>query len=105
MERYVTLAQGQLPISVDVLYTVPSGHTAIVRHIRLANPTVTDRNASLHQGGTGNDSVILPPTAILAGGWGEFDGMIIMGPGEVLYGTASAATAITYTIYGVEAPV
>ena len=36
------------------------------------------------------------------GGWAEFDGAILMEAADTLSGLASAATAITYTIYGLE---
>jgi len=103
MERYLKLAQGQLALATPTaIYTCPIGYSAVVRHIRLANPTGSAREVSLRQGGVTDASVILPETSVVAGGWGEFDGTIMVGEGEVIYGHSDAASAVTYALYGLE---
>lgn len=104
MERYLKLAQGQLPLATPgVLYMCPIGYVAVIRHIKLANSTASGREVSLYQGGTTSEFLILPDVAIVAGGWGEFDGTMMVTEGECLYGYSDAAAAITYSIYGMEA--
>lgn len=101
-ETYKKLGQGQLANSAGTLYTVPGNTSTIVKHIRLTNNTGTDRTARLYHDGTTDATTILPAATIKAGGWAEFDGAILMEATDTLSGLSSAATAITYTIYGLE---
>jgi hypothetical protein len=103
VERYLKLGQGQLVAATPTaVYTCPVGYSAVIRHIRLVNTTGAAREVSLRQGGNDLAHAILPTTSITAGGWGEFDGTIMLAGGEVLYGHSDAASAITYSIYGLE---
>jgi hypothetical protein len=96
------LYQGQPGTSATTLYTVPGATAAIIKHIRVTNPTGTDRTIKLWHDGTANANVILPAATVLAGGWAEFDGNILMEAADTMSGQASAATALTVTIYGDE---
>ena len=44
-ETYKKLAQGQLPSSAGTIYTVPSGTSTIIKHIRLVNTDSSARTA------------------------------------------------------------
>ena len=96
------LAQGTLPSSAGTLYTVPGATSTIVKKITLANPTGTDRTARLTNGGTADANVILPAVTIPAGGFAEWEGSMTLAAADTISGVASAATAITYSIYGDE---
>ncbi len=101
---YKKLYQGQPGASPTTLYTVPAGKAALIKRIVATNPTGTDRTLTLWHDGTANANVILPPATILAGGWGEDDGLYVLEAGDTISGQASAASAITVTIYGLETP-
>jgi hypothetical protein len=101
-DAFRKLYQGQVPASATTLYTVPAVTTAIVKHIRAVNGTASDRTLKLWHDGTADANLILPAATIVAGGWAEFDGNILMEAGDTLSGQASVATAITVTVYGDE---
>lgn len=86
----------------DTLYTVPAATTALIKHIRLVNYSVSDVTVMLWHDGVADSNRILPAATILAGGWAEFDGAITMETGDTLRAEAGAATSITATVYGVE---
>jgi len=99
-QTWAKLAQGQLPAAAGILYTVPAGESVILKHIRLVNNTVTNRTARLWHDGATDAFIILPPVRILAGGWGEFDGAMLLEAADTIQGRGEVASAITYTIYG-----
>ena len=101
-ETYKKLGQGQLASSTGTLYTVPSSTSTIIGHIRLVNNTGAARTAKLYHDGTTDAQAILPTMTIEAGGWAEFSGGIVMEASDTMSGVSDAATAITYTIYGME---
>ena len=101
-ETYKKLYQNQLGNSAATLFTVGGSASVIVKHIRLTNSTGTDRTARLYHDGTNDATTILPSATIKAGGWAEFDGAILMEASDTMAGEASAASAITCTIYGLE---
>ena len=89
------------------MYTVPALTSAIVKHIRLTN---VDTGNACHvkiyhrDNGEGADtgSQILPQVSIRAGGWGEFEGTIIMEALDFLYIEAENTADINYVVYGME---
>ena len=101
-ETYKKLGQGQLGTSVAAIYTVPADTSAIVKKIVLVNNDTENLTAELNHDGDTEATRILPPIAIDAGGWAEFDGSICMETGDTLQGKGEQATEITYTIYGLE---
>jgi hypothetical protein len=102
MENFKKLAQQQVPNVNTVFYTVPTGRSTIVRHIRVVNPTASPATIKLWHGGTADTNMILPPVSIDAGGWGEFDGAIEMDAGDTFAGVSDTNNALTITIYGLE---
>lgn len=103
-DTFKKLAQAQVAASpsTTTLYTVPASTQTVVRHIRMVNTTGTDRTLKLWHDGTNNVNVILPPTTIKAGGWAEFDGTLTFEASDTLISQASAGSAITVTVYGLE---
>jgi hypothetical protein len=73
-----------------------------VVHIRVSNPTGTARTIKLWHDGLTDATNILPAATVAAGGWAEFDGLIYLEAGDTVGAEASAATALTVTIYGEE---
>ncbi len=102
-DTYKKLAQAQPGTAPTVLYTVPAGKVALVKRIVATNPSGTDRTLKLWHDGSTDPFVVLPPAPILAGGWAEDDGLYVLEAGDTFQGQASAASAITVTIYGLEA--
>lgn len=88
--------------STTTLYTVPSATQTVVRHIRIVNMDTADRTIKLWHDGTADSNVILPATTVKSGGWSEFDGTITMEANDTLIAQASAGSAITVTVYGLE---
>ena len=105
-ETYKKLAQGQLATSVGQLYACPANTTAIVRHIRLVNTDSAIHSVTMHHIDSGvtpsGATNILNAVNLAAGGWAEFDGAILMEASDTIAGEASAGSAITCTIYGLE---
>lgn len=99
---YKKLDQEELSGGNDTLYTVPASTETIVSHIRIVNTSGTDRTVKLWHDGTADANVILPPATVLAGGWAEFDGTILMEAADTLVALGEAASALTVTVYGTE---
>lgn len=99
---YKKLAQAELTGGNDTLYTVPGSTETIVSHIRIVNTDSSDRTVKLWHDGTTDPYVILPSATVLAGGWAEFDGTILMEAADTLVALGSAASALTVTVYGTE---
>src|SRR3989338_2713118 len=99
---YKVLAQGQLPAIAGVLGTVPAGRQWIIKQIRLVNPTGTDRTFSLYVNGVADTNNIFPTTNLVAGTIVDDVGTITLNAAETIQGVAAAATAVTYSIFGLE---
>lgn len=96
------LAQVQPGTTPTTLYTVPASKVAEIVHIRVVNPTGASHTIKLWHDGSADVNLILPTVTIDAGGWGEFDGRILMETGDTLVAQADAASAVTATVYGFE---
>jgi hypothetical protein len=101
-ETYKKLAQDRVGSSVETVYTVPGGTSAIVKHIRLVNPTAGAATVALWHDGTADVNIILPPVSLGAGEWAEFDGSILMEAADTLHADSDTADAVTITVYGLE---
>jgi hypothetical protein len=101
-ENFKKLAQAQLGVGASTLYTVPGATQAVIKHMRVANPTGSTVSFKLWHDGTTDSFIIVPSADILAGGWAEFDGNILMETADTLSGLASIATSLTITVYGLE---
>lgn len=101
-ETLKRLAQGQLGTSAVALYTPAAGVTAIVRSLRLVNPTATTSWIELWDGGSTNVNAIIPRRTLYGYESAEFDGVLVLEPTVGLFGAAQVATTITYTAYGIE---
>jgi hypothetical protein len=108
-DTYSRLAQDDLNLadaSPTALVTAGGTEQIIVKHIRVVNQSSSVTAAvKFWQTGTTTDDMILPAADIAGGGWAEFEGTIILNPGEVLYGdsvtpTSGPGTDLTVTIYG-----
>jgi hypothetical protein len=94
------LVQVQAANTATTIFTATS--KTEIRHIRVTNPTGTDRTIKLWHDGVTDATNILPAVTVKAGGWAEFDGIMFLEVGDTLSAQASAATALTITIYGEE---
>lgn len=101
-EAFKKLDQRQCPNVATTLYTVPASTQVIVKHIRAVNTTGLDATLKLWHDGVTDPFVILPAATILAGGWAEFDGDIVMEAADTISGIGGTNNAITVTIYGLE---
>jgi CBS-domain-containing membrane protein len=96
------LAQTTLTSSAAIVYTTPTNTRTKIVHMRAVNFDASARTLTMWHDGSADANIILPPVSILAGGFGEFDGIIYLEAGDTLYAKASANTAITLTVYGEE---
>jgi hypothetical protein len=99
------LYQGQLPLAVSDLYTVPASTTAIVREIRLVNTDVSTRLVNLYyqKASVGVDRRLIPvDLSIDAGDSAQEETVITMGAGDKIRGNCDAATVVDVVISGIE---
>lgn len=99
-DEFRRLAQVTLTASYGLVYTAPSETSVLVRHIRVVNTSAGSVSVGLRQAGSATGNSIMPAAAITAGGWAEFDGVIILNPSEALYGIAGVASVVIVTVYG-----
>ena len=99
------LHQSQITTTAGALYTVPANHETIIKSIKLVNNDSEPLWVTLFHttGTTYNETTrILPPTTMLAGGFGTDDSTITLDAGDIIGGDAEQASEITITIYGDE---
>jgi hypothetical protein len=90
------------------LYTAGGTETTIIKHIRVVNQSSSNSTAiRMWQTGVTDDDLILPTADIAGGGWAEFEGTIILNPGDTISASkensTDATTAdLTITLYGLE---
>ena len=107
-ETYKKLGQALLTTAnATTMYTCPASTSTIVKHMRFtsvdASNTCHIKIYHLDSGGTaGTANQILAETTILANGWAEFEGTIIMEAADFLQITAQNANDINYVVYGME---
>src|SRR3954462_8862229 len=102
LNAYKRLYKGQPSTSTAALYTVPGSTSAIVKHMRIVNPTSAYVSIDLYESGTADADRISPTVNIGPGEWAEWDGTITLAAASTIQAKASAATSLTVTIYGVE---
>lgn len=99
MPQLRKLYQGQVAATATLLYT--AGFPVRITRLTAVNTDTSARTLKLWFGGSDNANVILPATSLDAsGGRAESGGGILLDKGDVLYAQASAASAITLTIWG-----
>jgi hypothetical protein len=96
------LYQGQPASTGTTLYTVPAATQTQIKYIVVTNTTGSDRTIAVYHDGTGAANNILPASTIVAGGFGEYNGDILMETGDTLYAVASVSSTLTVTVYGIE---
>ena len=108
-ETYKKLGQALVTAAntATTMYTTPANTSTIVKHMRFtsvdASNTCHIKLYHLDSGGTaGTGNQILAETTILANGWAEFDGTIIMEAADFLQINAQNANDINYVVYGME---
>jgi hypothetical protein len=102
VNTFKKLAQLQVPDSPTTAYTVPLATQTLIRHIMVANPTGSDATFALWVDGTSNAEVEKPPSAVVAGGYIEFNGVMAMGAGDSIYVSSDTNEALTLTASGLE---
>ena len=96
------LADGILPTTVGVLYTVPGGSQTIVKTIKVVNVgSVTSVNMYVNSGA--GDRHIVPSNLVLTSGsmFVSSDTMTLE-TGDAISGDATVSGTVDYTIFGVE---
>ena len=103
MVQFKSLADGQLPSSKGTLFTGPAGVRTLIKSVILVNTHSTDpRTVNLYVN-RGTSRRIIDVDKLIAGkGSLVFSEPIVLGPGELLEGDASAATSVDYLVCGVQ---
>ena len=96
------LYQGQPASTGTTLYTVPANTQTKIEYIVISNTTGSDRTITIYHDGTTAAFNILPAATILAGGYAEFMGGILMEASDTLYAVSSVSATLTVTVYGTE---
>jgi hypothetical protein len=92
----VNLASG-----TSTVFTGTAAHTYTLRSIRVVNPTAAAVTVKLGIGGVTDALLVLPATSIDAGGWAEFDGVLVLSGTETLQANTTA-TGTTITVSGLD---
>lgn len=105
-DAFKKLYQGRPGDTATTLYTVAVSTSAIVKNIVIVNPaTGSNYTMKLWHDGTADTNLILPAVTVMSGGWGNFDGVILMEASDTMSGQASVSGSLTVTIYGDEVTV
>lgn len=91
------LARTAAATSSTTLYTTPSGSTAVVTNIVIANPTTASVTATI----TLNAVDLVPAVSIAANSVFAFDLKQVLPTGQIIAGYASS-TSVDFHISGVE---
>lgn len=85
----------------STIFTGTAAHTYTIRSIRMVNTTSAAITVKLGIGGVTDALLILPATSIDAGGWAEFDGVLVLSGTETLQANTTA-TGVTITVAGLD---
>jgi hypothetical protein len=91
-----------LGIAAATIYTAPAATKTIVRYVRATNYTATDRTFNVSVGADAGATRIVSGLTAPANGFVEFPCFIPLDAAEFLQAFASAATAISLIVTGVE---
>lgn len=97
--------KGQPPAAAGgtLLYTAPAGGAgALIKAIRAVNTDIAARWLRLGTGGVTDADLLLPAWPIDASGMIGDDGLVILEPGQTLYGRAEVDAKITLHVFGME---
>ena len=104
-EDYGLLAQVSLGASPSLVYQVPSGRRAVVEYRSLVNYSAGNRDATLYSGGTADANRIFSVRNLSSGATADSSAVLRLGPGDSIYGEASAASSIAISLFGYEEPI
>jgi len=90
-----------LASGTSTVFTGTAAHVYTIRSIRIVNNTAAAVTVKLGICGVTDALLILPPTSIDAGGWAEFDGVIVLSGTETLQANTTA-TGTTITVAGLD---
>lgn len=91
-----------LTTSAATQYTVPALTTTILRSIHVANEDSSARTFTLSIGTDGAGKRLWKDVTVPVGGSFDWSGFIVLAAGEVIQALASANTALTLVLSGVE---
>lgn len=91
-----------LGTSASTLYTVPTGSTVVLLDVHACNESGSDASFTLSIGTDGAGKRLFKGEVVPANRAIQRTGNVALAAGEVLQGLASAGSAITLTISGVE---
>lgn len=100
------LYHGQPAAAGTDCYTVPVATVAVVRHLRVVNPTGSQHSIDLYRypsAGSASDATRVTETIVIASGesW-EDDVYLPMASGDVLHAAADSDSSITLFVGGAE---
>ncbi len=94
------LYQGQPAAAGTTLFTVPTDHTYVVKHIRVTNGDTAAHTIKFYQDGTTAPYLIQPVVSLAAGEFASDEAGFIFEAGGTLYAVTDADSMVTVTVYG-----
>lgn len=92
----------QLPSSSATAYTVPAGKIAVIRHIRVSNPTGGALTFTMSIGADAAGTRLISGRSVAAGADFDHIGYWVLSPGEILAVNASAGASLVMAVFGDE---
>ncbi len=94
----------QLPAAAATAYTVPASTIAVIRRMRVSNPSGNARLFTISIGADAAGTRLYSGVSVPAGGSQDIFGPFTLAAGEVIQAYADAATAVVLEIDGTEQP-
>ncbi len=94
------LAQSLVAASPGTTLYTAGALAAVVTHISLVNVAVASTTIALYQSGTSGVNTLLPAITLDTGEFAEWDGEIVLPPGDTLSAIAANASRIAATVHG-----
>ena len=90
-----------IPEGDSIVFTGTRGHIYTIKHIVVANNTSGAISIALGINGLDNQHIILPSSSIDAGGWAEYDGLLVLANTDTFQATTSL-DGLTITASGLD---
>ena len=92
----------QLPNSATTLFTVPSSNTAIIKHLRVSNPTGGALTFTMSIGADAASTRIYSAVSIPAGGGIDLFVYYVINQNEIVQALASSASSLVLELDGTQ---
>jgi hypothetical protein len=102
LDNYKMFTQLYIPTAAGVLYTNSPFRVIIVKRMSVVNNTAATITFQLFQNGTSNDKAITPVVTLGANSMAEYEGTVVLNPGDTVQGSCSTGSAVAFAMYGID---